>query len=228
MPANIVKSLAKKAKKTVDEVEKKWNKAKEIAKKEDQEDNYAYITGILKKMLGIKSFNERYEEIMSQFITEAITRKEWTSIGPDNIIKKFAELMDKYDEDYVKEKFEHAKLVAQKIGKENDWPSVRNILAKSLGIPIPPPQKYINIKKNNLNSFTIKLDNKHIDWVNKLQLKRLLKLLGTKITIDNILQRGNGEVTSIESNEELSDKIADVVTQAKTEPEDPQLSLPGF
>jgi len=225
MPANIVKSLAKKSKKTVEEVEKKWDKAKKIAKEEGEENNYAYITGILKKMLKIKSFNERYEEIISSLITEAMTRKEWTSIGPDNIIKKFAELLDKHDEDYVKEKFKNAQLIAQKIGKENDWASVRNITAKSLGIPIPPPQQYVNIKKNNANSFTIKLDTKHIDFVSKLQLGRLLEMIGAKISIDDILRKDNGEIISIESDEALSDKIAGYVKQSKI---DPQQSLPGF
>jgi len=54
MPANIVKSFAKDTGKSVPEVEKMWDKAKAMAADEGQEDNYAYITGILKKMLGIK------------------------------------------------------------------------------------------------------------------------------------------------------------------------------
>lgn len=58
MPNNVVKSLAKKSGKSVDDVEKLWDKAKKIAvddgRSEDDEDFYPYVTGILKKMLKIK------------------------------------------------------------------------------------------------------------------------------------------------------------------------------
>jgi len=55
MPANIIKSFAQKSKKSQAEVEKLWNKAKEQADKQGKSDDYAYITGILKKMLLIES-----------------------------------------------------------------------------------------------------------------------------------------------------------------------------
>ena len=54
MPSNTIKSFAKKANKTVAEVEKLWKKAKKLAEKEGQKNNYAYITGILKKMLKLE------------------------------------------------------------------------------------------------------------------------------------------------------------------------------
>jgi len=53
MPANVIKSFAQETGKSAEEVEKLWDKAKEIAKDEGQDENYAYITGILKKMLKI-------------------------------------------------------------------------------------------------------------------------------------------------------------------------------
>lgn len=53
MPSNVVKSFAEKTGKSEEEVEKLWDKAKDIAKKEGEEENYAYITGVLKKMLGL-------------------------------------------------------------------------------------------------------------------------------------------------------------------------------
>jgi len=53
MPSVIIKSFADKTNKSIDEVEKLWQKAKEIAKEQGQENNYAYITGILKKMFGL-------------------------------------------------------------------------------------------------------------------------------------------------------------------------------
>lgn len=59
MPNNIVKSFADKTNKSSEEVEKKWDKAKDIVKKEypdveeDSEDFYKIVVGVLKKMLGI-------------------------------------------------------------------------------------------------------------------------------------------------------------------------------
>jgi len=60
MPAALVQTMADKTGKSVAEVEKLWDKAKEIASKEykgvpeDSDRYYAVVVGILKKMLGIK------------------------------------------------------------------------------------------------------------------------------------------------------------------------------
>lgn len=64
MPSSIVLSFAKQTNKSVEEVEELWNKAKEIAKEQGQENNYAYITGILKKMLGLNE-NVSFFEFLS-------------------------------------------------------------------------------------------------------------------------------------------------------------------
>lgn len=66
MPSNVVKSFADKTGKSVAEVDKLWNKAKEIASEQGQAENYALITGILKKMLGLNetiSFKEFIEQL---------------------------------------------------------------------------------------------------------------------------------------------------------------------
>lgn len=64
MPSSIVLSFAKQTNKSVEEVEELWNKAKKIAKEQGQENNYAYITGILKKMLGLNE-NVSFFEFLS-------------------------------------------------------------------------------------------------------------------------------------------------------------------
>ena len=64
MPSSIVLSFAKQTNKSVEEVEELWNKAKESAKEQGQENNYAYITGILKKMLGLNE-NVSFFEFLS-------------------------------------------------------------------------------------------------------------------------------------------------------------------
>lgn len=62
MPSNVVKSFADKTGKSTQEVEELWDKAKGIAKETGEEENYAYITGVLKKMLGLKeSFRDFLE-----------------------------------------------------------------------------------------------------------------------------------------------------------------------
>ena len=61
MPTPVIKSFAEKTGKSVAEVDKLWNKAKAIAVEEGEGENYAYITGIVKKMLGLNehaSFKE--------------------------------------------------------------------------------------------------------------------------------------------------------------------------
>lgn len=55
MPNSLVQSFAKKSGKSLEEVEKLWNKVEDIAKEKGLEDEYmyAYTVGILKKMLSI-------------------------------------------------------------------------------------------------------------------------------------------------------------------------------
>jgi hypothetical protein len=52
MPTAYIKKTAKKHHTSVGKAEAKWNKAKSIAKKQGQPNNYALITGIYKKMIG--------------------------------------------------------------------------------------------------------------------------------------------------------------------------------
>ena len=53
MPTDYIKTIAKEQHRSINSLEKIWNIAKEKAKKEDKEDNYAYITQIFKNMAGI-------------------------------------------------------------------------------------------------------------------------------------------------------------------------------
>ena len=60
MPASNIKALARKSGKSEKEVEKMWDEAKKIATetlgkgKEDTDQYDAYVTGIVKNMLGLK------------------------------------------------------------------------------------------------------------------------------------------------------------------------------
>lgn len=59
MPKPYVEKMAKKKKISIDAAENMWNKAKGYAEKQGYGDNYAYITGIFKNMLGERlSFKE--------------------------------------------------------------------------------------------------------------------------------------------------------------------------
>ncbi len=51
MPQKYIKKLAKKHNITIDKAEQYWDNAKKQAKKQNKEDNYAYITGIFKNMM---------------------------------------------------------------------------------------------------------------------------------------------------------------------------------
>ena len=54
MPATVIQSFSKKTGKSVEELEKLWKKAKKVAEEQGRKDDYAYIVGIFKKMLGIE------------------------------------------------------------------------------------------------------------------------------------------------------------------------------
>lgn len=56
MPAAIIKNFSKKSGKSEKEVEDLWKKAKSLAAKGGRKDDFAYITGILKKMLKIEEY----------------------------------------------------------------------------------------------------------------------------------------------------------------------------
>lgn len=80
--ASVIKALAKKTKKSEKEVEKMWKEAIKIAEdtfgkkeKDFKDKEFAYTTGILKNMLGIKESNE----IVKQFIDSGKTAKEFIS-----------------------------------------------------------------------------------------------------------------------------------------------------
>ena len=55
MPMASIGNFAKLSNKSIKETLRLYYKAKEIAKQEGQEENYAYITGILKKMLSLRN-----------------------------------------------------------------------------------------------------------------------------------------------------------------------------
>lgn len=69
MPNAVINSFAEKTGKSVAEVDKLWNKAKEIAKEEGEGENYAYITGIVKKMLGLNE-TISFKEFLAQSKSE--------------------------------------------------------------------------------------------------------------------------------------------------------------
>lgn len=82
MPNNVVKSLAKKSGKSEDEVEKKWEEAKEKVKEdypdltEDDDKFWAIVTEITKRMLGM----EKSEESVRRDI-QFILGEQGTSAG---------------------------------------------------------------------------------------------------------------------------------------------------
>lgn len=52
MPANVVKSVSSKCGMSKEDAEKIWKDAKKVAADEDQKEEYDYIMGIFKKMVG--------------------------------------------------------------------------------------------------------------------------------------------------------------------------------
>lgn len=83
MPAVILKTFAKRTGKSAAEVEKLWNKAKARAAKEGRPKDWAYITGILKRMLGIK-----------QEQSDAPVRAKEVNVAPKMTTKELAAYLD--------------------------------------------------------------------------------------------------------------------------------------
>lgn len=65
MPTPNLRSLAKQSGKSIETLEKYWDKAKKLAAEAGHKDNYDYITGITKRMAGISS-KESYSKKSSK------------------------------------------------------------------------------------------------------------------------------------------------------------------
>jgi hypothetical protein len=89
MPNNIINSFAEKSGKSKEEVEQLWDKAKEIAAKENKAEDYAYITGILKKMLKLNEsgFLTIKDIIQEGLIIESNKRFEVSLDGVPKILE---------------------------------------------------------------------------------------------------------------------------------------------
>ena len=112
MPSNVVQSFATKTGKSVSEVEKLWDKAKKSAADQGRAEDYAYITGILKNMLGLgektervtlkqfleskKSFNELYEDAQVSGDFTAIT-----PTNPKDVIDYTGKDIEEEDEELI-------------------------------------------------------------------------------------------------------------------------------
>lgn len=71
MPNAYIKKLADEGKGTVADLEKKWDKAKALAADEGHKEEYDYITGIFKKMIGESFTDEEGEKMAWNFFLEA-------------------------------------------------------------------------------------------------------------------------------------------------------------
>lgn len=72
MPVPYVKKMAKKHKTSVSRAEGLWNDAKKSAEKQGHGDNYSYITGIFKKMIG-ESYSGSFKAFLSENDLEVTT-----------------------------------------------------------------------------------------------------------------------------------------------------------
>lgn len=107
MPNSIVKSFADKTGKTVQEVEKLWDGAKELAKKdgrkESDKDFYPYVTGILKNMLKLESVTDSVDEAMYRFTVYRVKHApvKGKDTGTDFPIQTRLEFLEYLNQDEV-------------------------------------------------------------------------------------------------------------------------------
>lgn len=80
MPNAYIQKLSDQGKGSISDLEKKWSRAKEIASVEGKSDDYAYITGIFKKMI---KENLTFREFFSIIISEE--GEPTTSVGSGGV-----------------------------------------------------------------------------------------------------------------------------------------------
>jgi len=73
MPTPYINKMAKKHGISVDAAEKKWDEAKNAAKKQGQEGNYAYITKIFQSMVGEKA---SVEALLATALTQELAASD--------------------------------------------------------------------------------------------------------------------------------------------------------
>lgn len=74
MPNSYIKKLADEGKGSIEELEKKWDKAKTLAADEGHEEEYDYITGIFKKMIGESFTDEEGEKLAWSLFMESMNK----------------------------------------------------------------------------------------------------------------------------------------------------------
>jgi hypothetical protein len=116
MPTPALKSFAKESGKPIAEVERLWGKAKKLAndeghKESDGDSFYAYVTGILKKMLGLKStLEEQVGYLLGEVLEESVEIEDELSFK----LRKVPDLVKQ------ETKFSTEKIVQGFILKPND------------------------------------------------------------------------------------------------------------
>jgi len=85
MPAPVLKSLAAAAGVSMAKAEELWAKAKERAAEEGKADNYAYITGILKNMLGLSKPDTEEAVAMAEVYGPDIATRILTEEMPSGV-----------------------------------------------------------------------------------------------------------------------------------------------
>jgi hypothetical protein len=102
MPNNIIKSFADKTGKSEDEVEKLWSKAKQISMEDKGSEDYPFIVGTLKNMLGIEENRIMTAQTIQEFLNSPLKAKQFieskllkeTDLTLNNIASQSKDLVD--------------------------------------------------------------------------------------------------------------------------------------
>lgn len=90
MPQAFVKKIASKHHVSISTAEKKWEKAKKLAKDQGQENNYAYITGIFKHLMGENVNDEQIVLYIRNKFNDYVQKhgSEWVAVNLNKIKKQ--------------------------------------------------------------------------------------------------------------------------------------------
>lgn len=139
MPTNYIKKLSKEGKGSVPELEKYWDRAEDLADKQNQGDNHAYRTAIFKNLVGATMKIEAKKRIQasdvldqgSEVKTEMLTAEEVDAAS--NYLEKLVSEGKHGSREEIEQAWEEAKGVANSEGIQA-YPYMVAVFQRKLGI----------------------------------------------------------------------------------------------
>lgn len=158
MPANVVKSVSRKCDMSMDEVEKKWDEAKEAAADEGHKEEFDYIMSIFKNMVG----------------KECMKKMGWTNES-NSVVEKIEKYLNEAKKAKVKYEISPAMdIVGVGFDTNGNWSYWLEVAGKNRAVKVQAEPNWDKITKDDFKSGDInKKTIKEIEnYVKKFVMKK--------------------------------------------------------